>query len=85
MLIDDLPELLNSKDPQIKALAIEGLAKIDKEEALKHLQALLLSADLSDRLAGIQNCPFLPFEMVKPVLLKYFAAENHPELLIRAG
>lgn len=85
LLIDDLPALLNSKDPQIKALAIRGLAKIDKEEALKHLQAFLLSPDLSDRLAGIQNCPFLPFEMVKPVLLKYFAAENHPELLIRAG
>lgn len=85
LLINDLPVLLNSKDPQIKALAIRGLAKIDKEEALKHLQALLLSADLSDRLAGIQNCPFLPFEMVKPVLLKYFAAENHSELLIRAG
>lgn len=85
LLIDDLPALLNAKDPQIKALAIRGLAKIDKEEALNHLQALLLSPELSDRLAGIQNCPFLPFEMVKPVLLKYFAAENHAELLIRAG
>jgi HEAT repeat protein len=84
-IVDDLPELLASEDPQIKALAIRGLAKIDKEEALKHLQALLLSSNLSDRLAGIQNCPFLPFDMVKPVLLKYFAAENHPELLIRAG
>lgn len=85
LLMNDLPGLLSSRDPQIKALAIRGLAKIDKEEALNHLQALLLSPDLSDRLAGIQNCPFLPFEMVKPVLLKYFAAENHPELLIRAG
>jgi len=85
LLVSDLPALLSSKDPQIKALAIRGLVKIDKEEALNHLQALLLSADLSDRLAGIQNCPFLPFDMVKPVLLKYFAAENHPELLIRAG
>ncbi|MDD2999117.1 MAG: HEAT repeat domain-containing protein [Candidatus Riflebacteria bacterium] len=85
LLIDELPRLLNSEDPQIKALAIRGLAKIDKEEALNHLQALLLSAELSDRLAGIQNCPFLPFDMVKPLLLKYFAAENHPELLIRAG
>ncbi len=85
LLINDLPQLLNSKDPQIKALAIRGLAKIDKEEALNHLQALLLSSDQSDRMAGIQNCPFLPFEMVKPVLLKYFAAENDPELLVRAG
>ncbi len=85
LLIDDLPTLLNSDDPQIKALAIRGLVKIDKEEALNHLQALLLSSNLSDRLAGIQNCPFLPFPMVKPVLLKYFSAENHPDLLVRAG
>lgn len=85
LLTSDLPALLSSEDPQIKALAIRALVKIDKDEALKHLQALLLSSSLSDRLAGIQNCPFLPFEMVKPVLLKYFAAENHPELLIRAG
>lgn len=85
LLLEDLPQLLNSKDPQIKALAIRGLAKIDKEEALNHLQALLLSPEISDRLAGIQNCLFLPFDMVKPVLLKYCAAENHPELLIRAG
>ena len=85
LLLNQLPVLLNSEDPQIKALAIRGLAKIDKEEALNHLQALLLSSSLSDRLAGIQNCPFLPFDMVKPLLLKYFAAENHPDLLIRAG
>lgn len=85
LLINDLPVLLNSKDPQIKALAIRGLVKIDREEALKHLQALLLSPELSDRLAAIQNCPFFPFEMVKPVLLKYFAAENNADLLIRAG
>ncbi|HNX74168.1 MAG TPA: HEAT repeat domain-containing protein [Candidatus Rifleibacterium sp.] len=85
LLVNDLPALLGAKDPQIKALAIRGLVKIDKEEALNHLQALLLSPDLSDRHAGIQNCPFLPFEMVKPVLLKYFAAENHSDLLIRAG
>jgi len=85
LLLEDLPKLLFSEDPQIKALAIRGLVKIDKEEALNHLQALLLSSNLSDRLAAIQNCPFLPFEMVKPVLLKYFSAENHPDLLIRAG
>lgn len=85
LLLNDLPVLLKSKDPQIKALAIRGLVKIDREEALKHLQGLLLSAESSDRLAAIQNCPFFPFEMVKPVLLKYFAAENNPDLLIRAG
>ncbi|MDD3000948.1 MAG: HEAT repeat domain-containing protein [Candidatus Riflebacteria bacterium] len=85
MLFDDLPALLGSEDPQIKALAIRALTKIDKEEALNHLQALLLSPSESDRLAGIQNCTFLPFDMVKPVMLKYFAAENNAELLVRAG
>ena len=43
-LINNLPKLLSSNDPQIKALSIRALAKIDKEEALKYLQALLLSS-----------------------------------------
>ncbi len=85
LLLPDLPVLLSSKDPEIKALAIRGLVKIDKEEALKHLQALLLSPNPTERLAGIQNCPFLPFDMVKPLLLKYFAAEANSELLTKAG
>ena len=85
LLLPDLPALLSSQDPEIKALAIRGLVKIDKEEALKHLQALLLSASATERLAGIQNCPFLPFDMVKPLLLKYFAAESNAELLTKAG
>ncbi len=85
LLLNDLPELLNSTDPEIKALAIRALVKIDKEEALNHLQALLLSSTKTERLAGIQNCPFLPFETVKPLLLKYFAAETNYELLTKAG
>ncbi len=85
LLLNDLPQLLFSEDPEIKALAIRALVKIDKEEALKHLQALLLSPTKTERLAGIQNCPFLPFETVKPLLLKYFAAETNQELLVKAG
>ena len=85
LLLNDLPALLVSTDPQIKALAIRGLVKIDKEEALNHLQALLLSPVMADRLAGIQNCPFLPFDMVKPLMLKYIAAETNAELLTKAG
>lgn len=84
-LLPDLPDLLASKDPEIKALAIRGLVKIDKEEALNHLQALLLSPNQTERLAGIQNCPLLPFEVVKPLLLKYFAAETNSEFLTKAG
>jgi hypothetical protein len=85
LLLDELPDLLASSDPEIKALAIRALVKIDKEEALNHLQALLLSPTKTERLAGIQNCLFLPFETVKPLLLKYFAAETNPELLTKAG
>lgn len=84
-LLGDLPTLLASPDPQIKALAIRALVKIDQEEAVNHLQALLLSPTESDRLAGIQNCPFLPYDMVKPLLLKCFAAETNPDLLTKAG
>ena len=85
LLLNELPELLSSSDPEIKVLAIRGLVKIDKVEALNHLQALLLSPTKTERFAGIQNCPFFPFDFIKPLLLKYFAAETNPELLTKAG
>ena len=85
LLLNDLPKLLASSDPEIKVLAIRGLVKIDKVEALNHLQALLLSPTKTERFAGIQNCPFFPFDIIKPLLLKYFAAETNSELLTKAG
>ena len=85
LLLPSLPTLLDSPNPRIKALAIRGLAKLDQDEASNHLQALLLSPDKDDRLAGIISCPFLPFETVKGLLFKFFAAETDPDLLKRAG
>lgn len=84
-LINNLPKLLSSNDPQIKALSIRALAKIDKEEALKYLQALLLSSKEEEKIAGLQNCFFLPFDTVKPILLKFFSVETNPELITQAG
>ncbi|NLM16676.1 MAG: HEAT repeat domain-containing protein [Candidatus Riflebacteria bacterium] len=80
-----LPPLLTSSDPQVKALAIRVLAKIDEKEAVAHLSGMLFSADQNIRLAGITHCPFLPFEAVKSLLLKYLSAETHMDLIERAG
>ncbi|MFZ2958438.1 MAG: HEAT repeat domain-containing protein [Candidatus Ozemobacteraceae bacterium] len=85
MLVQDLPALLISRDPRERALAIRGLAAIDFDEALAHLEALLLSNDPARKQAGLQNCIFLPFERVKPLLFKFFASESDPALLERAG
>ncbi len=85
LLVGFLPKLLTSTDPRIRALAIRGLASIDLAEALEYLQALLLSKENADKIAALRNCFFLPFEEIKPLLLKFFAAESNPDLLKRGG
>lgn len=85
VLLGRLPELLSSDDPQIKAYAIRALVKIDPAEATRHLQALVLSSNYTERVAGLQNCPFIPYELVQPVLLNFCAAESNYELIEKAG
>ncbi len=80
-----LPKLLMNKDPRIRTLAIRGLAKIDIEETVAHLDHLLSTGEPAAKLTAIQSCFFIPFEVVKPVLLKFLATETVPGLLQRAG
>ncbi|MBF0498497.1 MAG: HEAT repeat domain-containing protein [Candidatus Riflebacteria bacterium] len=85
MVVRHLPALLTSSEPRESALAIRGLAAIDLDEALAHLENLLLSTDSARKQVGLQNCLFLPFERVKSLLFKFFASESDPALLERAG
>ena len=85
LLITELPRLLGSSDPRIRALAIQGLNRIDPQEALLHLEAMLLEGDPAARRAAISNCLLFPFESTKPLLLKFFTIEDQPELLEEAG
>jgi DNA-binding MarR family transcriptional regulator len=84
-LVKELPALLVTEDPRLRALAIRGLAAIDADEALLHLEALLCETDEFSKKAAIQNCFLLPYERVKPLLLKFLAAEQSPALLEQAG
>ncbi len=81
----DLPRLLVSDDPRIRALAIQGLSRIDLEEAGKHLDVMLQRSEVHYKICALQNCFYLPFESVKPMLLKFLAAESAPALLEKAG
>ncbi len=85
LLTRDFPKLLTYPDPRVRALAIRGLSAIDPEEALLHLEALLMSADPSDKRAGLQNCLLLPFLSIKPLLLKFLASESDVSMLGQAG
>jgi len=84
-LLQDMPQFLTSSDPHIRALATMGLASVDLDEAILHLDALLTGSDLSTKRAVLQNCIFLPFERIKPLLLKFISMEQNPELLEEAG
>jgi HEAT repeat protein len=84
-LKDSLPLLLQDQDARIRATAVKGLAKIDKEEAQNHLECILLDKDVNKKLAGLQVAVVLPFSMVKPGLLKFLSVEKDPDLLEKAG
>ena len=49
------------------------------------LDAILTDAAVPMKLAAIQASFYLPFESVKPVLLKFLAMEPTAGLLLRAG
>ncbi|MBF0408193.1 MAG: HEAT repeat domain-containing protein [Candidatus Riflebacteria bacterium] len=81
-----LPHLLTASETKIRIPAIRGLASIDPSEAVLHLDRLLNSAGMaSDKQAALQCSVFLPFNLMKPVLLKFIAIENDPEFLKNAG
>ncbi|MBF0408540.1 MAG: HEAT repeat domain-containing protein [Candidatus Riflebacteria bacterium] len=85
LLVANLPRLLSTEDPRMRAMAIRGLARLSPEEALLQLEQMLLRGDSGQRQAAIQCAFYLPFEEVKPVLLAYIGMETDPDLLDRVG
>lgn len=85
LLKEALPSLLLSDDPRIRGLAVRGLAAIDLDEALAHLDRLLLDPDRKTKLGAIPSLFLLPFEAVKPILYRFLALENDLTLIERVG
>ncbi|NLI75901.1 MAG: hypothetical protein GX442_05590 [Candidatus Riflebacteria bacterium] len=82
---DRLPGLLASPDPRTRALAIGGLARLDAEAALEHLEAMLEEGDEHARQSALGCLLHFPFERVKPLLIRFLAAETRPALIGMAG
>ena len=74
MLLEYLPQFLVSEDPRIRILAIRGLAKIDMDEAVNHLEVLLFQKEPFHKQAALEISVFLPFDLKRkrPVLSKRF-------------
>ncbi len=80
-----LPGLLISGNPRIRGAAVGALAVIDLDEALAHLEALLLDPDPARRLEGLRCCLHVPFDKVMSLLLKAMAVETDPRRLAAYG
>ncbi len=85
LILEALPPLLASPEPRVRVMAIQGLAKLDMDEAVRHLENMLLNGDSWAKSAAVRSAFQLPFEALKPSLLKFFAMEANPELLDEAG
>jgi len=84
-LVSHLPKLLTSDDLRTQTLAIQGLAAIDLDEAIGHVEYMLADADPNVRQAGLRISIYLPFERMKAVLLKFLMTEREAELISGAS
>jgi hypothetical protein len=82
-LLKDLPRLLTHSEPRIRAIAVQGLAQIDLDEAVKHFITLLFSDNPNHRTAALQILIFFPLDRSVPLLHKYLAFETDPGHLER--
>ncbi len=85
LLLPVLPALLTSGSPRVRGAAVRALAEVDRDEALAHLEALLLDADPSRRLEGLRCCFHARFEDVMQLLLKAMAVETDARRLTAYG
>ncbi len=85
LLSRDFPKLLISRDPRVRALAVRGLAKVDIEEAIIHLETLFESRDPPNVTAALQNSVFFPFDRIKSMLLNAFALATDTKMVERIG
>ncbi len=80
-----LVPLLTNSNPAIRSRAVRLLYRLDRQEALKHFEFMLLSPDIGDRNAAMFHAYFFPFALIEPALLQFMAVESDPELLKKAG
>ncbi|MBF0408262.1 MAG: HEAT repeat domain-containing protein [Candidatus Riflebacteria bacterium] len=85
LLLRNLPKYLTSENIRIRLLAIMGLSAIDMDEAIIHFSALLESENTETRLSALELSFFFPFELIKPLILKFLISENDFQLIERAG
>lgn len=85
LLANHLPPLLDNPDLRIRALAVQGLARIDLEEALQHVERMFSSENPYERICALQNSVYLPFSRVRTYLLEFIAKEEKGIFLEKAG
>ncbi|MFZ2956321.1 MAG: HEAT repeat domain-containing protein [Candidatus Ozemobacteraceae bacterium] len=83
-ILTSLPRFLASEDPGLRVMAVRALMKIDPEEAVGHLEAMLLEGDLIQRMLALQSAVFFPFAAIRGLLLKFLALEKELGLIRKA-
>jgi HEAT repeat protein len=85
MLVELLPGLLTSEDIRTRTLALRGMAAIDPNEAVSYFEILLLEGEACEKEAAFRLSILLPFDQIKPALLKFLALEKDLKLVEKAG
>jgi hypothetical protein len=78
-------EIILINDPKIKAIAIRALSKNFAAAALAYISDCFEKGDLYNKLAGLQACTTIDFNLTKPILFKLISEENESRILEEAA
>lgn len=84
-LRDRLPALLESDDAGIRAMAIQGLATLDPDEAINHCALMLRDSSPVKRQAALKVVVHLPPASTRDPLLGFVVVEKDLKLLRQAA
>lgn len=78
-------QALKSSSLKLRLHAVHLLRRIDEDEALKYLNALLLHKNPLVRQSALREIMLVPFDRVENMLLQYLGRETNPLLLVKGG
>ncbi len=84
-LLPELPRFMLHRDPHLRILAIRSLAAVDPPAAVEHLEFMLRTGENSQRRKALEEVIHFPWNLAKPVLLRFLALESDPFLLEAAA
>lgn len=84
-LLKELPRLIREADPIVRSAALRTFFRLDKAQAMKALQDMLLSVSAAVKEQALVCLAQLSYAATRPLLLRFVKEEPNPNLVRKAG